>query len=176
MRIISIERDCIGEGNQRILEGLGCTKALFKAALDPSELTRDFEHRGGSSINKGTLNQIDSREISILCALQAMAKKAIDPIILDMRGITSFADYFVICSGKSDRQVKAIADHIEIVLKQRHILPNHVEGIETGQWVLIDYDDVIVHIFFEPIRTFYDLEGLWSDAGRLEIQEGEGTR
>jgi ribosome-associated protein len=104
-----------------------------------------------------------------------MGKKAIDPIILDMREIASFADYFVICSGKSDRQVRAIADHIEVILKQRHILPNHVEGLETGQWVLMDYDDVIVHIFFEPVRAFFDIEGFWSDAGRLEFQESRGS-
>ncbi len=108
--------------------------------------------------------------------MEAMEKKAIDPVILDMKGITSFADYFVICSGKSDRQVRAIADHIEIVLKQRHILPSHIEGQETGQWVLMDYNDVIVHIFLEPVRTFYDIEGFWSDAERLEFQENRENR
>jgi len=114
---------------------------------------------------------IDSREKSILCATHAIARKAIDTIILDVREISSFAEYFVICSGKSDRQVRAIANHIEMALKERYIGPNHIEGLETAQWVLMDYDDVIVHIFFEPIRSFYDLEGLWSDAGRLEFRE-----
>jgi ribosome-associated protein len=150
--------------------------AHFKAPLNLSWSIGDFEHRGGKSIKKEIPNQIDSRERSILCASQALIKKAIDTIIIDVSEISSFADYFVICSGKSDRQVRAIAEHIQLVLKEQHILPNHIEGLETGQWVLMDYDDCVVHIFFEPIRTFYDLEGLWSDAKRLEFQEGEGAR
>jgi ribosome-associated protein len=116
---------------------------------------------------------IDSREKSILCAKEAIAKKAMNTVILDVRKIASFAEYFVICSGKSDRQVRAIANHIEITMREMQVDPNHIEGLEAGQWVLMDYDDVIVHIFLDPIRQFYDLEGLWSDAKRIVLKEAE---
>lgn len=119
---------------------------------------------------------IGSKEKSIICATQALAKKATGTVILDVRKIASFAEYFVICSGKSDRQVRAIANHIENTLRELKLDPNHIEGLEAGQWVLMDYDDVIVHIFFDPIRSFYDLEGLWSDAKRIELKEPERKR
>ena len=95
-------------------------------------------------------------------------KKALDLVILDVRGLTSVADVFLICSGRSNRQVAAIADHIHQTLKQYKIYPLNIEGKKKGHWVLLDYDHIIIHVFYEPQRQFYDLEGLWSDAKRLE--------
>lgn len=96
-----------------------------------------------------------------------MGKKAENLIVLDVRNLTSVADAFIICSGRSNRQVQAIAEHIQAELKKRHKKPLSVEGLAEGHWALLDYGDVIIHIFYEPVRLFYDLEGLWMDAARI---------
>nr|HID58261.1 ribosome silencing factor [Desulfobacterales bacterium] len=101
----------------------------------------------------------------------ALSKKAIDLTILDVRGVASFADTFIICSGRSNRQVSAIAEFIESYLKDRGIKPLGIEGLREGHWVLMDYGDVIIHVFHEPVREFYDLEGLWADAKRIDVDE-----
>ena len=105
----------------------------------------------------------------------ALAMKALDVVVLDMRALTSFADTFIICSGRSHRQVSAIAEFIEHHLKKQGINPLGVEGLREGHWVLMDYGDVVIHVFYEPVRIFYDLEGLWSDARRIEDSELAGT-
>jgi len=94
-------------------------------------------------------------------------RKARKVIILDVRPLTSVADAFIICSGRSHRQVSAIAEFIRQTLKKQNIQPLSVEGLKEGHWVLLDYGHVIIHIFYEPIRDFYDLEGLWIDARRI---------
>lgn len=97
-------------------------------------------------------------------------KKALDVVILDVRGMTSYADYFVIASGESDRQVAAMAQHVHTELKQKEGLsPVGHEGMETGRWVLLDYGEVVTHLFFNEVRGFYDLEGLWADAAREQV-------
>ena len=98
----------------------------------------------------------------------ALGKKAMNLVALDVRDLTSFADVFIICSGRSNRQVKAIAEHIQVDLKKQKIKPLSVEGVGDGHWVLLDYGHVIIHIFYDPVREFYDLEGLWMDARRIE--------
>jgi ribosome-associated protein len=98
----------------------------------------------------------------------AYGKKAINLVALDVHHLTSFADVFIICSGRSNRQVIAIAEHIQVDLKKHKIKPLSVEGVGDGQWVLLDYGHVIIHIFYDPVRDFYDLEGLWVDAERIE--------
>ena len=98
----------------------------------------------------------------------ALGKKAIGLVILDVRGLTSIADAFIVCSGNSNRQVSAIAEYIQLDLKKQGIRPLSVEGIKEGHWVLLDYGHVIIHIFYEPVRNFYDLEGLWVDAGKIK--------
>ena len=102
----------------------------------------------------------------------AIEKKATDLVLLEMRGVSSYTDYFLVCSGKSDRQVQAIAQRIAEVLEEQGIKPLGLEGTSEGKWVLIDYGDLVVHVFLEPIRRFYDLEGLWMDAPRIDLQEG----
>ncbi len=100
----------------------------------------------------------------------ALGKKAMDLVVLDVRKLSSIADVFIICSGRSNRQVMAIAEHIQVDLKKHGITPLSVEGKKEGHWVLLDYGHVIIHVFYEPVRSFYDLEGLWIDADRIETQ------
>lgn len=97
----------------------------------------------------------------------ALGKKAQGVVVLDVRDLTSVADAFIICSGRSNRQVVAIAEHIQQFLKKHRRKPLNVEGLREGHWVLMDYGHVVIHIFYEPVRTFYDLEGLWMDADRI---------
>jgi ribosome-associated protein len=99
-------------------------------------------------------------------------KKVLNLVVLDVSGIVSFTDTFIVASGKSSRQVSAVAEHVIHRLKKEGIRPVGVEGLQQGHWVLIDYGDVVIHLFFEPIREFYDLEGLWSDARRIEPISG----
>jgi ribosome-associated protein len=97
-----------------------------------------------------------------------LGKKALNVVALDVAELTSIADTFIICSGRSNRQVSAIADYIKTDLKKHNIKPLSVEGSKDGQWVLLDYGHVIIHVFYEPLREFYDLEGLWVDAKRIQ--------
>ncbi|MCS6884491.1 MAG: ribosome silencing factor [Acidobacteriota bacterium] len=97
-------------------------------------------------------------------------KKAVDIVILDLREVAQFTDYFVICNGRSNRQVQAICEQIEEKLSQRGVRPLHIEGFEAARWILMDYGDFIVHIFDEEARKFYELERLWRDAPRIEIK------
>ncbi len=105
-----------------------------------------------------------------------LSMKAFDVVALDVREVASFADAFIICSGRSHRQVSAIAEFVLEKLKKRGLKPLGVEGLREGHWVLIDYGDVVIHIFYEPIRTFYDLEDLWSDAKRIQIRDDGGSK
>lgn len=104
----------------------------------------------------------------------ALERKAHDVVMLDLRGITSTTDFFVLASGRSDVQVKAIAEHVIDELKKDGHRPNHVEGLSGGRWVLIDYIDFIVHVFHPQARDFYQLENLWGDAPRQVMEDGEG--
>ena len=99
-----------------------------------------------------------------------VGKKAKDLVVLDVRGLTSVSDIFIICSGRSNRQVSAIAEYIQVNLKKHAIKPLSVEGKKEGHWVLLDYGHVIIHVFYEPVRSFYDLEGLWIDAKRIDAK------
>ncbi len=112
----------------------------------------------------------DDLDATLSLFIQAvLGKKAAHVVALDMRELTSIADVFIICSGRSNRQVVAIAEHIERQMRKHKIKPLSVEGTTEGHWVLMDYGHVIVHVFFESVRSFYDLEGLWHDARRIPI-------
>jgi ribosome-associated protein len=100
----------------------------------------------------------------------ALGKKARNPVLLDVRQLTSLADAFLICHGTSNRQVSAIAEHIQRDLKKLGIKPLSVDGMKEGHWVLMDYGHIIIHVFFEDTRGFYNLEGLWSDARRIQTE------
>jgi ribosome-associated protein len=100
----------------------------------------------------------------------AESKQATDLRVLDLTGITSFADYFVICTGSNSRQVQAIADHVGLEIKRRAgDLPLSLEGYDTAEWVLADYGDLLVHIFSPKAREYYSLERLWRNAKAVEI-------
>jgi ribosome-associated protein len=112
----------------------------------------------------------NAKELSLEVFIKAvLGKKAENVVALDMRGLTSIADVFIVCSGRSNRQVSAMADHIERELRRQKIKPLSVEGAAEGQWVLMDYGHVVIHVFYESVRQFYDLEGLWSDARRIPL-------
>jgi len=106
-----------------------------------------------------------------MCVNAILEKKAGRLVILKVKEISSFADYFIVCDGSSDRQVQAIAASVQEKMKKSGILPLGVEGESAGRWVLMDYADVIIHIFYQPIREFYDLERLWADVPRMEIPD-----
>jgi len=97
-----------------------------------------------------------------------LGRKAEGVVVLDVRSLTSYTDTCIICHGRSNRQVLAIADHIQTFLKGHRIKPLSVEGMREGHWVLLDYGHVVIHVFYESSRRFYDLEGLWADARRIE--------
>jgi len=98
-------------------------------------------------------------------------KKAFDIILLDISKVASFASYFLMCSGDSSRQIQAIVDEVEKKLKENGIRPNHVEGYRHAEWILMDYVDIVVHVFSKSARAYYDLERLWRDGKRLEAQK-----
>ena len=117
------------------------------------------------------INQSDIKKTVLQCTNAALDKKAKNLIILKVKELSSFTDYFIICSGTSDRQVKGIAASIEGTLKKSGIQPLGIEGQNTGNWILMDYGDVIIHIFYEPTREFYDIERLWSDVPSMSVNE-----
>jgi ribosome-associated protein len=98
-----------------------------------------------------------------------VAYQGIEPVLLEVTELCSFADYFIICSGGSHRHVLALAQHVEEALAQAGVKPLGVEGLEEGQWVLLDYNTMLIHIFLQPLREFYNLEDLWSEAPKTPI-------
>jgi ribosome-associated protein len=115
-----------------------------------------------------------SRSLRLLraAAAAAAAKKATDPVALDLRSVAGVADYFLICSGSSEVQVKAIAEAVEEKLTEQDAKPWHVEGLDGRRWVLLDYVDVVVHVFHEKTREYYLLERLWGDASKVDLGLG----
>jgi ribosome-associated protein len=103
----------------------------------------------------------------------ALDKKALDVVVLDLRNTPAFTDFFVLCSGLNQRQVKAIADAVEETLRAVKVRPAHVEGYDRAEWVLMDFFTFIVHIFTPQTREFYSLERLWGDAERIEVKDPE---
>jgi ribosome-associated protein len=117
------------------------------------------------------LSELDDRVMRALSATSE--KKAIEPTILDLRGIATFTDFFVICTGANRRQVQAIADEVVEQLKRHGSPAARVEGYQNAEWVLVDYGDFVVHVFDEKARRFYDLERLWREARRLDVSHDD---
>ena len=116
--------------------------------------------------------EINDLEKLMLAAEAAATRKALQMTAIDIRKIASFAEFFLVCSGTSTRQVQAIADEVmDRLKKERNSRPLHTEGFEAGTWVLLDYGDLIVHVFTEEAREFYQLERLWRDADRVALPE-----
>jgi ribosome-associated protein len=116
----------------------------------------------------------DAKEKSIFCAQAALEKKAFNVIILELKKVSSLTDYFLICSGRSDRQVQAIAQFIEERMGDKGVHPLGEEGMQQGRWILMDYDDVVIHVFYDQVRLYYDLEGLWIEAPRINPPKEQG--
>jgi len=130
----------------------------------------------GTRVSPGAveLSEFDAR---IRRAINAAAdKKAIDPTVLDLRGISSFTDFFVIVTGANRRQVQAISDEVAEQLKRKGSPAARVEGYQNAEWVLIDYGDFVVHVFDDKARRFYDLERLWREARRRDLSPDDLTQ
>ncbi|MBI5576581.1 MAG: ribosome silencing factor [Deltaproteobacteria bacterium] len=112
-----------------------------------------------------------TRETLLRCARLAREKKAADIRALDVREWASFTDYFLLCSGTSDRQVAAVAHHIEESLKKEGVRPLGLEGIREGRWALLDYGDFVVHVFLSSVRDFYNFDRLWGSAPEIPLPE-----
>jgi ribosome-associated protein len=115
--------------------------------------------------------KIVSRDDAISTAQVMLDKKALDVVLLDISSVVPYADYFLICSGRSFVQVKAIVTAVEDHLKEQGFRPLHIEGYRESRWVLLDYDDMIVHVFLEEAREFYNLERLWGNIPRTEFTD-----
>ena len=113
---------------------------------------------------------------ALLAAEIIMERKAVNPVLFDVAGLTSITDYFLIASGSSSRQVQAIGRHLQRTMKEKGYKIFGMEGEQEGQWILMDYGDIVVHIFYQPVREFYDLEGLWSEAPRVGLVKNEGKQ
>lgn len=115
------------------------------------------------------MSDTDSKDKALIIGNSALEKKAENVVVLEMQKASSFCDYFVVTGASSFKQTIAIADHIEESLSKNRIEPHHIEGRKDGQWILLDYGDVIAHVFYDETRKFYDLERLWGDAKRIEL-------
>ena len=114
------------------------------------------------------MNPLDKALLSVNIILE---RKATDPVLFEVGRLTSITDYFLIASGNSSRQVQAIAHHLQRRMKEEGFIPFGIEGEGDGHWILLDYGDIVVHLFYQPVREFYDLEGLWFEAPRVEIDK-----
>jgi ribosome-associated protein len=110
-------------------------------------------------------------DVAQICANTGLDTKAEDVVILDVRELNTFTDYFVIMNGKSTRHVQALAEAVEGKLRSKRVKESSAEGLQEGMWVLLDFDDVVVHVFYHEQREFYDIEGLWSGAKQIEVEE-----
>lgn len=113
----------------------------------------------------------DAESKALLIGEVVRSKHAEGIVVFHVSDLTSLADYFVICSAESDPQIRAIVEAVQETLSKKGVRPIGVEGRESGRWVLVDYDDVILHVFKEEARTFYNLDGLWGDAPQVPLPE-----
>jgi ribosome-associated protein len=123
--------------------------------------------KAAAPISSATMADVNATWL--LAARAADAKKATNIRVIDLREITTFADFFVICSGSNSRQTQAIANEVETELKKVGERPNSVEGYGNGEWVLLDYGDIVVHVFTDQSRTYYDLDRLWRDGKEVAL-------
>ena len=113
----------------------------------------------------------DTLALAQRAAQSALDNKALDVVLLDLRDVTDMTDFFIIASGTSDTHVRSIGEHVLAEMKREGSPAHHVEGLEKGRWVLLDFVDFVVHIFHPTLRSFYQLERLWGDAERIQISE-----
>ena len=113
---------------------------------------------------------MQAKELALLALDAALDKKALEPVLLDVKEQSSYTDFILVVSGRSDRHVQSVAEGITLALKERGVRTIGVEGKRDGHWALLDFVDVVVHVFYHPVRERYDLEGLWSDAPRVPVE------
>ena len=129
-------------------------------------------------LNRADPAELDENILSLAqaCATLASDQKATNPVILHVGDQTSYADYFIVSSAPSERQVAAISNHIEDELRRGGVKPVGVEGKREGNWILLDFGDFVVHTFLDEAREYYDLEGYWVDAPRVPVDEDHGNQ
>jgi len=154
------------ESRKRTEKGRGA-----QAAQGEEAPAKNDEAQALAASEAAALADAEPLDERLRAALHAASeRKARDLVVLDLREVASFTDYFVITSGTNVRQVQAIADAVEEELRKRlHVKPARVEGYKSAEWVLLDYGDFILHVFEEKARRFYDLERLWRDAARVPV-------
>jgi ribosome-associated protein len=148
------------------------SQKLKEKSLSPEVQASSISSRAAAAI--GDVSEFDERIQRVLRA--AGDKKALEPTVLDLRGIASFTDFFVIFTGANRRQCQAISDEIVEQLKHRGTPASRVEGYQNAEWVLIDYGDFVVHVFDDKARRFYDLERLWREARRRDLSLDDLTQ
>jgi ribosome-associated protein len=160
-----------GKGKGRPAGGRGAKKlAPRRMEKAPRRAPPAPARRAAAPAPAAPLAPDAARPTALAIAKAALDKKGEDVVVLDVRGLTSYADYFVVVTADSDRQASAIADHVEQTMKQQGVGKVGVEGYETGRWILVDYGDVVAHVMNRESRGFYDLEGLWADAPRFAVE------
>ncbi|MBW2029589.1 MAG: ribosome silencing factor [Deltaproteobacteria bacterium] len=110
---------------------------------------------------------------ALLCLRIVKERKAINPVLMEVGALTSITDYFLVTSGNSTRQVQAISRHLNTRMREEGFRAYGIEGEQEGNWVLLDYGDVVIHVFYDPVRAFYDLEGFWMEASRIGLNDKE---
>lgn len=130
-----------------------------------------MESNASEATSVDRIEELELPEELARAAQLALGRKGRDVLVLDLQGISSATDHFLVVSGTSDLHVRAVADHIIDELKKEGVRPSHVEGLRGGRWVLIDYIDFVIHVFHPAARDFYQLERLWGDAPRHAIIE-----
>ena len=114
-----------------------------------------------------------ARDLALLCAAAALDKKGEDPVLLQVSQLTGYADYFLLVSGRSTRQATSVGENVARVCKKAGRPALGMEGLKEGRWILLDFGEVVVHVFHRPVREFYDLDSLWGDAPRVELNPEE---
>ena len=122
-----------------------------------------------------TTSKLPAAAAARRAALLALDLKANDVMLLDLKGVTDMTDFFVVASGTSDTHVRAVAEHVIAELKKEGVTVHHVEGLTQGRWALLDFVDFVVHVFHPTLRTFYQLERLWSDAREVPLDQTAGA-
>ncbi len=123
-------------------------------------------------LNKERIEKYLTQQEKIETIVKALdSKKGDDIQVLKIKDLTIISDYFVIANGNSSTQTKALADEVEFRMKEKGIMPDRTEGYQSSNWIILDYDDIIVHVFYKETRSYYNLERLWSDAEQIDISD-----
>ncbi|HUM11505.1 MAG TPA: ribosome silencing factor [Myxococcaceae bacterium] len=145
------------------------TKRPRPAASRAAARKRPARRSGAPALTQPRAENPEALALARRAATLLVDRKATEVVLLDVRGMSSYADYFVIASGDSERGVIATAEHVRETLKNAGHRTIGTEGFETGHWVLLDFGEVVVHVFFTEVRAFYDLDGLWADAPKEKV-------